>query len=428
MRVPFSPMEDRLAHVQSLVRSANNTLSWWQGIRGLTLQLDTLRALGASPEFLEQWTLGVPLGAQAAAPSRVPNHPSLVQNDSWAAAEWDRLEKLGKVFMFPPGAPPPPKLNVNPCALLLKPREGADDSAPEIERWKARLILDLRRGRVNERLPQVGVAYGTLDMAVSRLKQGSHMFVIDLQDCFFNWRVRPEDADLLGFYCPGRQQYGRYEYLPFGLAPAPGVNDSSIKEILRLLRQSRGIDLLDFVDDMFGEGDDSDAAWNRLESAVRIFIKIGVPVSSKPTGIRAPSTRQCWIGWVFDSIQGVVTVSQDKCDKVCKAIAQTLEADAARALRAKELASAAGLASHLGELYPQARRRLHPVWGDLNAAGVYAMWAQSPRANPLVHLSNLSRRNLQRALDAFATPPVRALHSLAGQLSSWGHKSPEYSR
>ena len=200
---------------------------WWQGTRGLTLQLDALKALGAARAFLDQWRFGVPLEAQATAPSRVSNHPSLVQNDSWAAAEWDRLERLGKVFMFPLGEPPPHKLNVNPCALLLKPREGSDESAPEVERWKARLILDLRRGRVNERLPQVGVAYGTLDMAVSRLKKGSHMFVLDIQDCFFNWRVSPEDTNLLGFYCPEIRQYGRYEYLPFGLAAAPGINDCS---------------------------------------------------------------------------------------------------------------------------------------------------------------------------------------------------------
>ena len=216
-------MEDRLVRLQTYIRQTNASLSWWNSIRGLTLRLDRLASLGAAPEFLSKWEHGQPLGAQPAAPKRVPNHPSLAEHDSWALAEWNRLEKLGKVFLFPRGVQPPANLNINPCALLLKQRDGVDDdSLPEEERWKARLILDLRKGRVNERLPEVGVAYGTLDMAVSRLRRGSFMFVIDLQDCFFNWRVDPVDANLLGFYCPARQQFGRYEFLPFGLAPAPG--------------------------------------------------------------------------------------------------------------------------------------------------------------------------------------------------------------
>ena len=56
------------------------------------------------------------------------------------------------------------------------------------------------------------------------------------------------------------------------------------------------------------------------------------------------------------------------------------------------------------------------------------MWSRSPQANPAVHLSELSRQNLQWALSALATPPKRILHSLAGRLSNWGHKSPEYSQ
>jgi hypothetical protein len=356
-------MEDRLENLRSLIRQTNDTMGWWQGVRGLTLRFDFLKQCGAAPEFLQTWRNGISLGAAAAPPANIPNHPSVAQHSSWATAEWSRLEALGKVRFF---SSKPPTLHVNPCALLLKPREGVDASAAEQERFKARLILDLRRGRVNERMPQVSVSYGTVDHAVSMLQSGSFMFVIDLQDCFFNWRVSTADANLLGFLCPARQLYGRYEYLPFGLAPAPGLNDCSMEELLRLLGITAGAHLLDFVDDMFGEGSTEEEAWMRLEKSVQCFLSAGVPVSGKPTGVRPPSTRQRWIGWVFDSVEMVVTVEQDKCDKVCLSIAQTLSADDARTLRAKDLATTAGLASHLGEIYPQARRRLHPIWADMN--------------------------------------------------------------
>eukprot|EP00959_Pyramimonas_sp_CCMP1952_P046567 972667-Pyramimonas_sp.AAC.1 len=61
------------------------------------------------------------------------------------------------------------------------------------------------------------------------------------------------------------------------------------------------------------------------------------------------------------------------------------------ALCSKALAELAGLASHLAELLPQARRRMHPIWTDFNSANVYAAWQSSSRADPLVRLSEQSR-------------------------------------
>ena len=90
------------------------------------------------------------------------------------------------------------------------------------------------------------------------------------------------------------------------------------------------------------------------------------------------------------------------------------------------MAEGAGLASHIAEVYPQARRRLHPVWADLNAAGVYAMWQKNSSADPHVSLSALSRQNIEWLITAFETPPCRALHAQNGELSAWGVRSPEF--
>eukprot|EP00959_Pyramimonas_sp_CCMP1952_P186187 3893417-Pyramimonas_sp.AAC.1 len=89
-------MHARLAHLQDEVRQANAFLSWWCGTRGLTLRLDGLSALGATSDFLDKWAKGQPVGAQPRAPMHAPNHPSLAASDSWAEAEWNRLERLGK--------------------------------------------------------------------------------------------------------------------------------------------------------------------------------------------------------------------------------------------------------------------------------------------------------------------------------------------
>ena len=396
------------------------------GTRGLNLNLDFLRRCGAKPDLLHSWQHGKPLHASAGKPTHLRNHPSLLQQAQLAKVEWERLETLGKVSLFDPGAPRSSKLNVNPCALLLKARDGVSESAPMAERMKARLIVDLTRGLVNPRLPQFGVAYGTIDLAVSRMTANQYLFVVDLKDAFFNWRISPDDSWELGFYCPASRRFGKYNFCPFGLSIAPGINDESTKELLRLHQARSNIQLTDFVDDLLGGGRCREEAWYNLEGTVQFFIDAGVPVSDKPSGIRTPAQRQTWIGWIFDTAKGTVEVSSDKCDKCRNSCLQTLEADDSRLLRARPLAACAGLASHIAEVYPQARRRLHPIWADLNAVGVYHMWAHSPSANPLVQLSDSSRSSLVWLIGALATPPVRVLHCRGGSLSCWGPRSPEF--
>ena len=408
------------------VRDGNSALQEWEGVPGLHLRFDFLSANGADPALLHSWRHGHSLGASPVVPRQARNHPSVTSQLAWAEREWDRLAETGKVSFFPVDAPPPKHLNVNPCGLILKPRPGADAEADESERFKARLIVDLRRGGVNECMPNADVAYGTLDQAVARMSAGSWLFVLDLRDCFFNWRVSDADSYALGFYSPGRRQFGKYNYLPFGLKPAPGINDTNVKEILRILRLRTEVDILDFVDDLLGAAPDEHTAWQNLRRAVRFLLRCGIPISAKPSGIRAPARRQSWIGWVFDTVECIITVPAEKTDRCRELCAAVLEADQHRTLRSKQLASAVGLASHIAELLPQLRRRLHPLWADFNASGVYSAWRASPLADPPVTLSDLSRAALAHICSALGTPPVRSLHCGGGPLSMWGHKSPEF--
>ena len=192
----MSPFSSAL---RAYVESRSSRLTWWNNVPGLTLRLDFSESCGASVDFLKWWAEGEILDAAPDRPSVGRNHPSLATHDTWADKEWARCAALGKVSFFPRGAPRPTGLHVSPCALLLKVREGVTETTEDHDRYKARLIVDLRRGRVNHRLPHIGVSYGTVDMAVSRLQAGPFIFKIDLQDSFFNWKVAPEDSWQLGF-------------------------------------------------------------------------------------------------------------------------------------------------------------------------------------------------------------------------------------
>ena len=92
------------------------------------------------------------------------------------------------------------------------------------------------------------------------MRSGNFRFAIDLTDCFFNWRVRPQDPFLLVFYTPARQQYGKFDYLAHVSNNAPSINDGSVKEICPTLRSNTGIVLTDFVDDLLGSADDGKPA------------------------------------------------------------------------------------------------------------------------------------------------------------------------
>ena len=143
-------------------------MQWHGNIRGLTLRLDRLKALGASAQFLQWWETGRPLNAAIGPQLNIRNHPSVKRHADWAEREWSRLNDLGEISFFPKGCKPP-EVHINPCALLLKERPDADPNDPRIEQYKARLLCDFLRVQINERLPAIAVNYGSVDSAVDML-------------------------------------------------------------------------------------------------------------------------------------------------------------------------------------------------------------------------------------------------------------------
>lgn len=426
-RILEFPVHERLAYLRKHVTTRfqmANPCAEGSTIPGCQLSISLLRELGAQQWFLENIQRGIQLPVRSKGVTVQKNHPSFYANQETAEAEWDRLDHMGKIRWWEKDAKPR-NLNVNPCAILLKDEQGPDGEW----RVKKRIILDLLRGRVKERLEDVAVSYATLEEAVSKMHRGSWLFVIDLVDAFFNWPLNEAGTLECGFYSPKRKKFGAYAYLPFGLSVAPGFNDAHTKEVLRLLKHHTGVDLTGFVDDLLGNASSEDDAWLQLEAAVLFFTAIGVPVSIKQKGLVPPAQRTEWIGWVFDTVLLLVTVPGRKVEKCRESIREVLSLNTAGVLRATRIAACAGLANHICEVYVPGRRRLHFVWTDMRAAGVYAAWqkgARGPMANPLVTLSPEAIRDLNWLMDRLLQTPSRRL-CCPGEgfpLSDWGPKSP----
>ena len=70
-------MSSRLERLLIEVREAANASPWHKGVPGLTLDIEYLQVLGASPQFLLWWSEGTPVNAEVAPLRKVGNHPSL---------------------------------------------------------------------------------------------------------------------------------------------------------------------------------------------------------------------------------------------------------------------------------------------------------------------------------------------------------------
>ena len=75
----------------------------------------------------------------------------------------------------------------------------------------------------------------------------------------------------MGFHDDHSGQFGKFDYSPQGLSPAPGINDLSVKEILRVLQLHTSIGLLDFVDDLLESAETEELAWAKFEAALNFF-------------------------------------------------------------------------------------------------------------------------------------------------------------
>ena len=74
---------------------------------------------------------------------------------------------------------------------------------------------------------------------------------LDFQDCFLHWKIHPTCRRLLGVRHPITRQFGVFLFMPFGLGPAPGINDRNISQVIVVCKRAvKDIEVSAFVDDL----------------------------------------------------------------------------------------------------------------------------------------------------------------------------------
>ena len=405
----------KMESLRSQIRSKVADFREYNGVRGLYLRLDFLRAVGVPPATLEEWELGIHLQQSPDVPLWKKNHPSLCTHREEGEAELQKLAELHKLDWLQPASAEARSTNVNPGALISKiTPDGV---------IKNRFIMDLRRGGVNARLPHWPVQYGCLDEVTSIIRRNDWLFVIDLADAFLNWKVHPDSCRELGIRSPKTGLIGRYAYLPFGLATAPHVHVKNLAEVLQALQRCTGITVIPFVDDMVGGDSSPEESWKKMTTVVNFFLEAGIPVSIKEKGLRPPAQAQTWIGWVLDTANDLLQVEPRKITDLTRRWEETVAEDRKGTLRAKQLARTVGLANHVAEIWPQSRLHLRAIWGDLQASGAYAAWREGAWANPHAPLSPESHEEIKWWCEMLQSPPQRPLFPQGGKFADWAPDS-----
>lgn len=356
-----------------------------------------MEAAGAGAEFVEAARQGVDLGLTGLPPRfEGKNYGSVNEHLDAVCKEIDRLVSLGKVE-----AVDHVPYIVNSLGAVTKKDTG-----------KVRVIVDCTKSGLNAHLSAPPMALPTIRDAARLIQPGFWMAKFDLSDGFLHLPVRTDQCDLLGFRHPVSGQYFRYRYMCFGLKCAPFIFQAAMQDVMRLARQ-RGINLcLAYIDDWFVAARSKEDCERQMSVFTGLAAELGWQVNAKKT--EGPVTQLEYLGLALDSEQLTVSIPASKATKATKRIDSLLaaaDADPRAQVLTRELASAAGLLTHLAWVSPGAAARLRGCW---NAIAVGTTCSTAGRhdtiwAHHATILTDALRADLSWWIAHLRSSPVRRL-------------------
>ena len=389
-----------------------------------TINVQSCELLGVAESFILEWTTGVALeGANNAEPYFLEDYQNLKNNASIAAEEFDRLSALHKIFWYPDSRAPS-DLCVCSANIVLK------GSRP-------RVVHDWTKAGLNPHLFIPEVNYGTMDSLLGLVFPGCYMAGLDFQDCFLHWLVHADSRRRLGVRHPTSGRLGVFLFLPFGLGPAPGINDRNITEVVRVVRDAvEDINVATFVDDLRlinrydpnrSPEDDMALLSVKLWDFKETCESMGMRIHEKPGKLIWPTTAIEWIGWLIDSRAMLVIMTDAKAIKglsLCKAfLDMLLSGTRPRAKHAMELW---GFLNFVANIIRQAQPYTREIGRCIVDAKVFQAWSSGRRNyNPPVYFSDTAVKDLLWWVNLFQAKPHRRIHHVAGQSFIWHRKLPD---
>ena len=388
-----------------------------------TINLRACRELGVSEAFLKEWGDGVILeGSQNAEPFFFDDYPTLKDNAAIAAKELDRLTEKQKIFWYPEGVAPP-DLSVCPGNLIL------NGSRP-------RVVQDWTKAGLNKLLTNPEVNYGTMDSFLRLLRPKGFMAGLDFQDCFFHWKVHHTSRKWLGVRHPVTKRLGVFLFVPFGLGPAPGINDRNVAEVMRVASiHLPDVEGVVFVDDLrlFNspdpqrtEQEDKELLTFRLIEYKELCEQLGMQVHTKAGKLIWPTQTIDWLGWIVDSVNMIIIMSNSKAEKGKTQVSEfiVMIRDGTPIL-AKQAMSLWGFLNFISNVIKQAQPFARELGRCIVEAQVFQAWSAGKKNfNPPIKFTKMAVDDLEWWLKLFITRPHRKIHHLDNISFIWHSKLP----
>ena len=168
------------------------------------------------------------------------------------------------------------------------------------------------------------------------------MITFDLKSCYHHIEIHPDHQRFLGFAWkfPGEDsmRYFMFTVLPFGLSSAPYIFTKCLKPLEKYWRFN-GVNIALFLDDGWLIDSDHDTCAVLATNVWSDLRKSGF-ITNDEKSQWCPSQVIEWLGIVWDTINGTISISDRRENSIAKSIDKILFSD--RLVSARELASLVG--------------------------------------------------------------------------------------
>ncbi len=235
----------------------------------------------------------------------VTNHPSVKKYEK--LVENELLSQLAiKNYVFSETKP----AIISPLAAIKK------DNTDEV-----RLIHDASRpigNALNDHATPSSITYESIDDAVSLLNSGSYMAKIDLRAAYRSVAIHPSDYKYTGlcfnFTDKSMSRYFFDTRLPFGSCLGPMIFHRISQSVKRMMSRKGYNNIIVYLDDFLCVADSYEECVEVQHVLISLLIKLGFQISWKK--VVGPCQRVEFLGIVIDSVQGTLSLSDEKVVKL----------------------------------------------------------------------------------------------------------------
>ena len=180
-----------------------------------------------------------------------------------------------------------------------------------------RMILNLKK--INKDVTYKHFKMESLQSALQLISPNCFMTSVDLKDAYYSVPIDDHDRIYLRFWWKGVLY--QFNALPNGLALAPRKFTKLLKPVFAKLR-AQGFASTAFIDDSLQVSKTYEKSLDNVLATTELFMSLGFVVHPDKS-IFKPSQRIVYLGFIIDSVQMMVYLTQERVDSIlaiCKTI------------------------------------------------------------------------------------------------------------